>query len=69
MGVGVTRIRRYFRAKPIWLLEGLIFVWKFDFGDNQPLIFALKHIDVPGEAMPRQPVSQLSDKPALPQGE
>lgn len=37
--------------------------------NNEPLIVALKHIDVPGEATPRQLVSQLLHKPALPQAD
>ncbi len=65
--VRVTRIGGYFPAKPIWFFKDLIFVRKFDFGDNEPPTIALKHIDFPDEAVPWQPVSQFFYKPAHPQ--
>ena len=45
----------------------MMFVRKLDFRDNQPVIVALKYVDLPAQALPGQPKPLFLYKPAFTQ--
>ncbi len=69
VSVRVTRVGRYFVAKPIRLLKNRVFVGKLNFGDDQASVLPLKQVNLPNQALPRNLVPKLLDNPALSQAE
>ena len=69
VGVRVSRVGRYFPAKPVRLLKNRVFMWKLNFGNDQASVLPLKHVNLPNQALPRNLIPKLLDDPAFSQAE